>query len=180
MAKNTKAPSVELELNLSISKEDFEVFSSVSDSQVNEYVSNCVLNYLSAYAKGGLMLSGDDVRDISVALGEDVSSSRDIVNAIKNPPVDQSESSGDFRIKVDPSLVDNIKGSADVLGITVEQWMNNCWGHIIANGWLYGISADIRWVPFPLGRIKEIEKAYGKPLDSSSSICEALSAGVKA
>jgi len=181
MAKSAKSTNVQVNLSLSIPKEDYEVFESVATESVEGYLNSCVSNYLSAYAKGGLMLSEDDIEQIGAAIGEEVTSSVDIVNAIRHGSVEDDDENT-FKIKIDPSLTANVKSSADVLGITVDQWMNNCWGHIISNGWLYGISGDIRWVPFDLNKIMEIEKDYGKPLDSSNSICEALTAktGVKA
>lgn len=181
MAKSAKSTNVQVNLSLSIPKEDHEVFESVAQESVEEYLNTCVANYLSAYAKGGLMLSEDDIEQIGAAIGEEVTSSADIVNAIRHGSVPEDDDENTFKIKIDPSLTSNVKSSAEVLGITVDQWMNNCWGHIISNGWLYGISGDIRWVPFDLNKIMEIEKAYGKQLDSSDSICEALTAqmGVK-
>lgn len=179
MAKN-KATNIELALNLSIPKEDLDVFESVSgDDGVGAYIANCVTNYLLAYAKGGLMLSPEDVREISDATGDEVASSADIVRAATRK-AESSDSGDGLRVHIDPALVQNIQDSASVVGISVEDWLNNCWGHIIANGWLYEISANIRWIPFPIGRIRELEKAYGKPLDSSSSICDVLAEGLGA
>lgn len=180
MAKSAKSTNVQVNLSLSIPKEDHEVFESVAQESVEEYLNTCVANYLSAYAKGGLMLSEDDIEEIGAVIGEEVTSSDDIVNAIRHGSVPEDDEST-LKISIDPSLNANIKESADVLGITKEQWVQNCWGHILANGWLYGISGDIRWIPFELNKIVEIEKAYGKPLTSSSNICEALTAqmGVK-
>lgn len=180
MAKSAKAINVNLNLSVSIPQEAYDVFEDVSGGSVEEYVSKCVSGYLLAYANGGLMLSEDDVKAIGEALGDEVSSSADIVFAITNKAPATNEEGGEFLVKMDPSLAINAKSSADVLGITVSQWLQNCWGHIIANGWLYGISGDIRWIPFDLNRIKEIEKAYAKPLDSSSSICDALSGRLEA
>ena len=180
MAKSAKSTNVQVNLSLSIPKEDHEVFESVAQESVEEYLNTCVANYLSAYAKGGLMLSEDDIEEIGAVIGEEVTSSDDIVNAIRHGSVPEDDEST-LKISIDPSLNANIKESADVLGITKEQWVQNCWGHILANGWLYGISGDIRWIPFELNKIIEIEKTYGKPLDSSTNICEALTAqmGVK-
>lgn len=174
MAKSAKATNVNLNLSVSIPQEAYDVFKVVSGGPVEEYVSKCVSSYLLAYASGGLMLSEDDVKAISEALGEEVGSSADIVIAITDKAPAVNEEQGEFLVKMDPSLAVNVKSSADVLGITVDQWLQNCWGHIMANGWLYGISGDIRWIPFDLNQIKEIEKAYGKSLDSSSSICNVL------
>ena len=176
MAKNTKSTNVKLNLDVEISSAANEVFEEVAPGAVKEYLTTCVENYLSAYANGGLMLSEDDLEEIGQAIGETVTSSADIVNAVQNGSTDSQDQEGVFKVQVDPSLVSNIQASADVLGITMEQWLQNCWGHILANGWLYGISGDIRWVPFNLPKILEIEKVYGKPLDSSESICEALTA----
>ena len=175
MAKSAEAANVDLNLIFSIPKEAYKVFESVSGESVEEYLSKCVANYLSAYANGGLMLSEEDVQTISESLGDEGTSSSDVVSAITGQKLLASEEEGEFRIKIDPALVVNIKDSANVIGVTIDQWLNNCWGHIMANGWLYGISGDIRWIPFNLERIKEIEKEYGKPLDSSSSICALLS-----
>lgn len=174
MAKSTKSTNVQVNLSLSIPKEDHEVFESVAQESVEDYLNTCVANYLSAYAKGGLMLSEDDIEEIGSAIGEEVTSSADIVNAVLRGSTSEEDSENTFKINIDPSLVLNIRGSAEVLGITVEQWLNTCWGHILANGWLYGISGDIRWIPFNLKEILEIEKNYGKPLDSSVSICNAI------
>jgi len=180
MAKSAKSTNVQVNLSLSIPKEDYEVFESVAQESVEEYLNTCVSNYLSAYAKGGLMLSEHDIEEIGAAIGEEVASSSDIVNAIRHGSVPEDDENT-LKISIDPSLNANIQESADVLGITKDQWVQNCWGHILANGWLYGISGDVRWIPFNVNKIIEIEKAYGKPLDSSTSICEALTAktGVK-
>lgn len=183
MAKNTKSANVKLNLEVEISSAANEVFEDVAPGAVKEYLTTCVENYLSAYANGGLMLSEADLEQIGQAIGEAVSSSSDIVNAVqgRKPDSDKNQN-GVFEVRVDPSLVSNIQASADVLGISMQQWLENCWGHIIANGWLYGISGDIRWIPFELSKIVEAEKLLGKPLDSSSSICNALTeqAGVNA
>lgn len=176
MAKSAKSTNVQVNLSLSIPKEDHEVFESVAQESVEEYLNTCVANYLSAYAKGGLMLSEEDIEEIGAAIGEEVTSSDDIVNAVLHGSAPEKDDENSFKINIDPSLVMNIKSSAEVLGITVEQWLNTCWGHILANGWLYGISGDIRWIPFNLKEILEIEKVYGKPLDSSDSICKAITA----
>lgn len=181
MAKSTKPTNVQVNLELSIPIKDYEVFEEVAPDSVTEYLNTCVANYLSAYADGGLMLSGKDIQDMSEALGEDVASSTDIVNAVKNSVPDEEDECS-YKVVIDPSLKPNIEDSARFQGVTVDHWLTNCWSHIITNGWLYGISGDIRWVSFTNAQLKEISDAVGKRLESSADIVNAITAqsGVKA
>jgi hypothetical protein len=175
MAKSTKPTNVQVNLELSIPIKDYEVFEAVDPDNVQAYLNTCVANYLSAYADGGLMLSGDDIQAMSEALGEDVTSSSDIVNAVINS-VSEEDSDSVFKVVIDPSLKPNIEDSARVQGVTVDHWLTNCWSHIITNGWLYGVSGDIRWVPFTNQQLKLISEAAGKKLESSSDIVAAVTA----
>lgn len=180
MAKSTKSTSVDLNLKLSIPQEDYNVLMEASRSKpVDEYVNDCVANYLSAYVNGGLMLSADDLSEIGEVTGVEVSSSSDIVDAVKNKSNTHSPMS--FHVSVDPSLMSNVEESARVLGISVEQWVYNCWGHILSNGWLYGISGDITWVSLSKDQCKVIRDIIGKDCTSSSDVMEAIAAksGVK-
>jgi len=178
MAKNAKSKDVKINIELSIPQEVFDTFNAASGENVNEYITSCVSEHLLAYADGGLMLSGEDVAAIGEIIGDDVTSSSDVVRAVSAETSSNADETGVYKIYVDPSLVANVKTSADFIGVTIEQWMNTCWGHIMANGWLYGISGDIRWIPFDQKKIMDIEKEYGKPLNSSTSICDALTSKI--
>jgi hypothetical protein len=180
MAKSTKSTNVQMNLELSIPQDDYAVFQEVAESQsVDEYVKACVTNYLSAYANGGLMLSVEDLEEISEVSGNEITSSSDIVDAVKNTSANNEENC--FNIHVDSSLMSNVEESARIIGISVEQWVYNCWGHILANGWLYGISADTTWIPLNKEQCKEIREIIGRDCTSSSDIMEAIAAksGVK-
>ncbi len=181
MAKSTKPTNVQVNLELSIPIKDYEVFEEVAPDSVPEYLNTCVANYLSAYADGGLMLSGKDIQDMSDALGGDVTSSADIVNAVRNS-VPEEDGQACYKVVIDPSLKPSIEEMADFQGVSVDQWMTNCWSHIITNGWLYGISGEIRWIPFTNSQMKEISDAIGKRVESSSDIVYLVTvqSGVKA
>lgn len=180
MAKSTKSTNVQVNLELSIPQADYAVFEEVAEPQpVEEYVKGCVSNYLSAYANGGLMLSADDLADIGQVCGSDITSSSDIVEAVKSGAGKHTENS--FQVSVDPSLMANVEESARVLGISVEQWVYNCWGHILANGWLYGISADTTWVALNKSQCETVRAIIGRDCTSSTDVMEAITAksGVK-
>jgi hypothetical protein len=180
MAKSTKSTNVQVNLELSIPQSDYAVFEEVAAPQpVEDYVKACVTNYLSAYANGGLMLSAEDLTEIGEASGNEVTSSSDIVEAVKSGAGKSTANS--FQISVDPSLTVNIEDSAKFLGITPEQWVYNCWSHILANGWLYEVSNDVTWIPFSKDQCEVIRKAAGKDCKSSADFMDAVTAksGVK-
>ena len=175
MAKSTKSTNVQVNLELSIPQKDYEVFEEVAPGEVGEYLSTCVANYLSAYADGGLMLSGKDVVEISQLTGDDVTSSEDIVGFIK-AGIPEDDGMDTFKVIIDPAITTNIREMADFQGVSVEHFLTNCWSHIITNGWLYNISGDTRWIPFSNAQLKEISEASGVDVKTSIDVVNAITA----
>jgi predicted HicB family RNase H-like nuclease len=180
MAKSTKSTNIQIPLELSIPQADHEVLEEAASKEsisVQEYIHACVSKYLSAYANGGLMLSAEDLVAIGETSGQEITSSSDIVDAILSRAEDHSPNS--FTISVDPSVMANVEESARVIGVSIEQWVHNCWGHILANGWLYAISADTTWIPLSKDQCAKVRSVIGRDCTSSNDVMDAIAAAGK-
>lgn len=169
MAKNNKNKIVlELELN----EQDFVTLKeNAPEGDISAFVKDCSEQYLHEYSQGGLMLSADEVVRINKHAEKPVQNSADLVNLAEK--AGKTKGGGKtFTVTLDPALVDSFKSQALFQGITVDDFIQQCWSHIIANGWLYQMSPDVTWIPFSEQDIKFIKTKTTTDVVTSKEVLE--------
>ena len=156
MAKNRIAIEIELE------DADQNTFSKAAGATgLGAFLKSCVESYLHEYATGGLLLTGPEIGRINKITGKPVQASSDIIDSIEKS-AKQHKGQRVFQLEIDPALLETFKGYAEFQGVSLDEFVNQCWGEILANGWLYQMNTEITWVPFSPENIKYIKKAAGQ------------------
>lgn len=90
------------------------------------------------YANGGITLKPSEVVRLSKSIGKQVQSADDIVKSVE---VSKENEDGQFTFKfsLDPSIVESYAGYARDQGISMRQFMEDCFQQVIFNGWLYEV-----------------------------------------
>lgn len=172
MAKNQD--KLQLQLNIELDQADHSVFGvNAGKGGLQAFLKGCIETYLHQYANGGVMISPEEVGLINKSLPTPISSSEDIVSALKPKGRVQSGAST-VPVVLDPTIMTPLMDAATFRGISVDDLIAECWGHILANGWLLDMSTDCRWVPFSRTDVEKIKKITGLDDVISTSIMKAL------
>lgn len=171
MAKNSKNKIV---LELELSEQDYVTLKENSpEGDISNFVKTCSEAYLHEYSQGGLMLSADEVNRINKHAEKAVSNSSDIVNLAEKAGKTKSGSKT-FTVTLDPALVDSFKAQAAFQGITVDEFIQQCWSFIHANGWLYQMNPDVTWIPLSDQDVKYIKTKVTADVVTSKEVLEVV------
>lgn len=167
MARNTPT-KVKVALELEIDQQDYDTLASGSPGDLMKFLKANVGSYLHEYANGGLTVSGEEVERIKKAAQKSIETSDDIVTAVEKS---KKRKGGQnlFEIELDPTLVASFEQNAQFLGVTMDEFIQMNWSHIHANGWLYQMLPDVRWVPFNVEDVKKIQALKGDESPVSSA-----------
>lgn len=174
MAKNTTVNKTKVALEFELDQQDHDVLAKAAgDSGLLPFLKSCAEAYFHEYSNGGLMLSGNEVSVINKASDKPVTSSEEVVNLVEKS---QKTSKGNkkFEVTLDPALIESFQGVADFLGLSIEEFVNSCWAEIHANGWLYQMQPDVRWVPFSAKEVAKIKQSAKTDVLTSADILEVV------
>ena len=163
---------IQIHLSIDVESVDYEKMSNAatrSKLPVSEFLNKAVSGYISGRANGGLMLSGVDIDRIKKTTGSDVSSPGDIV-ALAEKGVDMKDGKKGFYVDIDPSLLSHAEELSSSMGISVQEFVDQCWSFILANGWLHEINPDAHWIPFSVSHVRKLKEVVGDNLNSDTII----------
>lgn len=170
MARNVSKSKVVIEFDLN--GEDQEVLESAAGKKgLAPFLKAYAEAYFHEVAQGGLLLTSADMISLKKASGKDIQSSEEILELVEKGKK-LSKGNHTFEITLDPALVDSFRQNADFMGITVDEFLQDCWSHIHANGWLYQVMPDVNWVPLNSSDVKAIKEATNTEIVTSSDIVE--------
>lgn len=143
MAKLRNKVALEFELD-STDQKTLEDASGTGN--LTAFLREAIEKYLHVYANGGLVIDSNDLAQISKSYGKAVSSSDDLIKAVEGANK-LNKGQRIFPFILDPALLESFSGYAAFNGTSLDAFMQDCWGTILANGWLYQMAPDVTWVP---------------------------------
>ena len=174
MAKNPSGKAV-LALGLELDQRDLSTLTEAfkADGNPTETIKTCVENYLHEYANGGFVLTAEDVATMGKTLGKKVGDSKDIITALEDS-AGNKKGSKVFKLEVDPALIGSFEDAAKMRGVTVEDYVTECWNYIHANGWMFNMNPDVAWVPFGGQDAEYLKSSTGSPVLTSTGVVNLL------
>jgi len=173
MARNANTKT-KIAIEFELDSRDQDVLSQAApESGLVQFLRSCIEAYLHEYSNGGLMLSGEEVARITKAANKEILSSEDVIDAIEKA---KSLSRGfkTFQITLDPSLVDSMQSLANFRNMTIDEFLQDCWGEIHANGWLGAMNPDVKWIPFSEKDAQEIRTSAKVDIITSADVMGVL------
>lgn len=157
MARNATSNKSKVVLEFDLNSQDQEVLTSAAGSAgLAAYLKACAEAYFHEYAQGGLLLTGNDMNRLKKAAGKDVESSDEILDLVeKSKGLKKGQNT--YEITIDPALVDSFRHYAEANDWTIDEFLQSCWNHVHANGWLYTMLPDVYWVPLSVSEVNSIK-----------------------
>ena len=171
MARNATS-KMKIVLELEIDPQDEKTLSlAAGESSLASYLKACAEAYFHEFANGGLLLSGQEVDSISKTAKVEVSSSEQVVDLVEKSQKTQ-RGQKTVQISIDPALTESFQQMADFKGMTQDEFIQDCWSYIHANGWLYQMMPDVSWVPLGPKEISEIKKSTKAEVVTSKDVVD--------
>jgi len=163
---------VQIHLSLEIDPTDYEKMSNAaakSKIPVPDFLNRAISGYISGRANGGLMLSGNDIDRIKKTTGSSISTPGDVVS-LAEKGVDMKDGKRGFYVEIDPSLLAHADEMSKSMGITIQEFVDQCWSFILANGWLHEVNPDAHWIPFSIAHVRKIKEVVGDHINSDTIV----------
>lgn len=170
MAKNKNKVALEFEL----SEQDTKTLEEVAGKgNLTTFLKEWIEKALAVYANGGLTLEGNDLSQISKACGKSISTSEELIKAVEGANK-LNKGQRVFQFVLDPALLESFSGYAEFNGTSLDVFMQDCWGQILANGWLYQMAPDVVWLALSRQLADEVKAASKDEVVTSDSIKKVL------
>ena len=162
----------EIHLKLLVDSADYEVMEKAASDRKLEtlnFLQKAINNYITSRAGGGLMLTVNDLDRIRKTTGAVINVPADVVTAAEKG-VGMKDGKKGFTVDIDPSLLSHATEMAGSMGITVQEFVEQCWSFVLANGWLHEINPEAHWIPFSPSHIRRLKDAVGENINSDTIV----------
>lgn len=129
--------------------------------------------FFHTYANGGLLLKPQDVSRLSKSIGKTVSGPEDLILAIEKANNNEDGQSV-YKLILDPAALEPYKEYAKFQGLTLEEFVQDCFLQIVDNGWLYNIDLSTRLIALTKEDHDAISDFLGKKVFTGADIAKAM------
>ena len=166
-------------ITIRISEEALALVSAgIKATPVAEALGSQCSQFVEAMAHGGMMLSGDHVREIENNHKRSISTARDVIKATEGA-AHKEDGRSKYSFTIDPAFEPRLLERASEIGRTPGELMRDTIDFAIEQEWVYGISTGDRRRAFTNQQEDELKALLGKDDFTVADIIAGLKARAK-